>query len=174
MTPTLSIIVATKGRPTLMRTIHSVVGQLGFGDELIVEKSNDHPQGHAAMNRLMSQVTGDVLLGSADDDYFVPGALDLIRNRYAKAPDRIHVFKMRYTNNTELWATQDFACGNVSMSMTAIPNRKEWLGRFGEEYNSDFDFLAATRERMPDQEIVWHEEVVQIIELPARRGGVEH
>jgi hypothetical protein len=175
MTPRLSILIATKGRPTLMRAIYSTVGQMRPGDQLIVDRNDDHPQGHAALNRQIPNTTGDVLLGVADDDYFTPGALELIRVRYAEAPDRIHVFKMRYSDGTELWAAQEFACGNVSPSMTALPNRPEWLGTWGEgHYNGDFDFLAETRARMPNQEVVWHGEIIQIIELPPRRGGTEH
>ena len=173
MTPGISIVVSTKGRPTLMRTLHSIVSQMGPGDQLILDRNNDHPQGHRGHNRQMENLTGDVLIGIADDDYFVPGAFDLIRERYAEAPDRIHVFRMKYSDGTSLWAAKAFVCGNVSPSMTVTPIGP-WLGRFGMQYNGDFDFLAETLEGLPNKEIVWHEDILQIIELPPCRGGVEH
>lgn len=174
----LSILIVTKGRPTLMRTIHSVVSQMQPGDQLIIDMNDDHPQGHVALNRQIPNCTSDVIVGVADDDYFVPGAFNLIRERYAEKPDRIHVFKMRYSDGSELWAHKTFECGNVSPSMTVIPNRRQWLGRVGEHhYNGDFDFLAETLGAMggdPSRLVVWHDEVIQIIELPPCRGGVEH
>lgn len=173
MSAGLSIIVVSKGRPTLMRTIHSVVSQMRPGDQLILDVNADHPQGHVAHNRQLPNVTGDVLLGVADDDYFMPGAFDLVRKRYAENPGQMHIFRMHYSNDTQLWAAKAFVCGNVSPSMAAIPVGP-WLSRYGMHYNGDFQFLADTLERMENQEVVWHEEVVQIIELPPCRGGVEH
>lgn len=113
MTPTLSIVSPTQGRPTLERMLDSGVGQLRHGDEWLVvvdrhelgiadqraiaqrivpyvyqvhSLSHDagrHDFGHSQINHGMALASCDWLVHMDDDDVFIGGALDTIRRTIA-------------------------------------------------------------------------------------------
>jgi glycosyltransferase involved in cell wall biosynthesis len=113
MTPTLSIVTPTQGRPTLERMIASGRDQLLPGDEWLVvidahEMAREavyavarrvgaacpqcralsldvgyHDHGHSQINHGMEEARGDWLVHMDDDDVFTVGALDAIRRAIA-------------------------------------------------------------------------------------------
>jgi glycosyltransferase involved in cell wall biosynthesis len=157
----LSIIVASSGRPTLSRTVESIVTQMQPGDELLVDVNNDAPWGHAARNRLMPRATGDFLLFLDDDDAYLPYAFDAVRSAIGQNPGRIHMFRMRYPDERELWSTQKIECGNVSTQMVVVPNKTNLLGQWGGRYEGDFDFIASTCSQMGEP--VWCGETITLV-----------
>lgn len=116
MSPPLSIVTPTQGRPTLERMIASGRDQLLPGDEwLIVIDAHEmtteavhavarrigaacpgcralsfdagrHSFGHDQLNDGIEEARGDWLVFQDDDDVFTPGALDRIREAIASLP----------------------------------------------------------------------------------------
>lgn len=156
----LSIIVASSGRGSLKRTLASIAPQLHPGDELLVDVNDDAPWGHSARNRMMPRAEGDFLLFIDDDDVYVDGAFETIRGAISGEPARVHMFRMRYATGGVLWQTPTVECGNVSTQMVCAPNRPGQLGRWGDRYQGDFDFIVSTV-RLQGKP-VWHEDVIAV------------
>lgn len=153
----LSVIVASSGRPTLQRTLDSIRPQLHSEDELLLDVNTDAPWGHRARNRQMAVAKGDFLLFMDDDDTYVSGAFDAIRSKVTRSA--MHLFKMRYHDGTELWRDREVRCGNVSTQMVVVPNRAP-LGTWTDVYEGDFYFISQTAEHWP---VVWHGDVIALI-----------
>lgn len=121
-TPTLSIVIPTKGRRSLRRTLESIRPQLGAGDEVVIvadeagnvararrihrdvsagdprfvyaEKPHEEPgTGDAQRNHGMQIASGTHLAFIDDDDVYTAGALAAMR---AAACDRPAIFRMEY------------------------------------------------------------------------------
>ncbi len=159
-----SIIIPTKDRPTLIRTLASVTPQIKPGDEILVicnDAGRVGPGAAMVRNTTMARAKGDYLLFIDDDDCYVDGALATIRSAIEEAPGRIHVFKMRYSDGRELWTDPEIRPCNVSTQMFVVP-RDERLGSWtGSEIN-DHDFLADTATNH-DEPAVFHEEVIALV-----------
>jgi glycosyltransferase involved in cell wall biosynthesis len=168
---TISVIVASNGRPTLPRTIESARSQMREGDEILVSVNKDSPWGHAARNQLMLAARCDVLAFCDDDDHYLPGALDAIRT-VGTRPDALHLYCMRYfdaESGSILGRERIFECGHVSTQMVVVMRRKivkdQLLARFGTRYEGDWDFIREAREHVND--VVWHGEVIVLVRPPA-------
>lgn len=157
---TLSIIVASSGRPALEQTLASIEGQRRQHDEVLVSINSDCPWGHAARNQLMPAARGDSLMFIDDDDVYLPGALDLARGAMAQEPNRVHIFRMEHPSCGLIWKEQKLAVGNVSTQMVVVPNRPLMLGTWGDRYQGDYDFIAGTLDRQPHP--VWHAETLAL------------
>jgi glycosyltransferase involved in cell wall biosynthesis len=156
----LTVIVASLGRPSLQATLDSIKPQLQDSDEILISVNHDCPWGHAARNQLMRAARGDLLLFCDDDDLLMPDALCLARVAGGQAPDRLHIFRMEHPQAGLIWREERIAEGNVSTQMIVVPNRPVLLGRWGDRYAGDFDFVASTVEKMPHP--VWHEEILAL------------
>lgn len=101
MTPTLSIIIPTIGRPTLCNTLASLRGQLLPGDEVLVEF--DEPRtgnwGEKPRDRAIERAKGSHLMFMDDDDTFTPDALATVRTAVARMPDALYLFQAIWCNN---------------------------------------------------------------------------
>jgi hypothetical protein len=71
---TFSVIVGTRGRATLMRTLESITTQLAPGDELFVLRDDSGDAGDTPRNETMHRAAGSHLLFMDDDDVYLPGA----------------------------------------------------------------------------------------------------
>jgi glycosyltransferase involved in cell wall biosynthesis len=156
---TLSVLVPSMGRPTLQRTIDSILPQLNMADQLLIDINGDCPWGGAARNRMMNAADGDAICFMDDDDIYLPDAFKTIRVRFAEAPTRVHIFKMRYADGRELWIDEHVYEGNVSTQMVVVPNEATpgWTDR----YQGDLDFIIHACEQLGDP--VWHPEVIALI-----------
>ena len=155
MTPSLSVLIPSKGRASLGKTLSSVHGQLEAGDELIVDVNDDSPWGNRARNRMMPRAKGAFLLFIDDDDIYYPDALRYVRRAVTPGERAVHIFRMRYPNGKVLWSIPNVVENNVSTQMIAVPNLE--LGRWGERYAGDFDFIEETV-LLSGCEPVFHEE----------------
>jgi glycosyltransferase involved in cell wall biosynthesis len=162
---TFSIIVVTKGRPTLKRTIDSIISQFGPGDELLVLR-NDFAIGtleaSGLRNQALVQAKGDYILFMDDDDCYTEGALDTIRAAVEGGLPAVHIFKMRYASGTELWKSKKVVVGNIGLPMFALP-RDERLGQWTPRHKcGDFGLVFSTvcNHRTPP---IFHEEVVALV-----------
>jgi hypothetical protein len=158
---TLSVIVASCGRPTLARTLESVCTQMVPGDELFIDVNDAGDWGHRARNRLLVKATGDYILFCDDDDLLAPGALEIVRAKTLVYPGRVGLFKMRYADGREIWDTPELIEGQCSTGTIVVPNIPEKLGRFGNEYAGDFVFAKSTA-ALYDQPPLFHPEVISL------------
>src|ERR1051326_8011975 len=93
--PTLSIIVATRGRKTLKRTLRSIARQVQPGDEVLVLCDDSGDAGDTARMNAMPRACGSHLAFIDDDDVYAPGALETLRVFARENPGRIGIFKMK-------------------------------------------------------------------------------
>ena len=167
----LSVIVPSSGRPSLRDTIDSVSGQLRPGDQLLVDVRDDVPWGNALRQRMMERAFGDSILFMDDDDTYVPHALDLIRTCVNERPWHVHMFQMQYIENGfRLFQDEEVRCGNVAAQMVCVPNVPPWLGRWGDRYEGDFDFIESTCRVLGEP--VWHRDVIAMVRHPRLKGLV--
>lgn len=114
----LSIIIPTLGRESLMQTVASLQRQLEPADEVLIVTDgkvegigplygvDDRVRvvwgprtacwGNAQRDMGMQIATGTHLLFIDDDDVYEPGALELVRAAIADEPTLAHIFRMRF------------------------------------------------------------------------------
>jgi len=154
---TFSVIIATKGRESLIDTIASVVSQTVPGDEVLIDV-NRLPWGNRAKQRQMEKAKGDWLLFIDDDDAYVPGAFEVVRSKLTTL-DTVHVFRMRYVDTgMVLWRRPVLEHGNVGCPMVITPNIPEKLGEWTDRYTADWHFVQETARRIGN--VQFHEEVI--------------
>jgi spore maturation protein CgeB len=180
VTPRLSILVVTAGRPTLERTLRSIEAQpLEPGDEVLVVGNGaeiellakrfgyryiqDGPYGcwgQRERQSAMFKARGTHLLFIDDDDFYLSGAFAAIRQAIVEHPTSPHLFKMHGPVQLgTLWKTKVVACGNISGTQFVVPN-DDRLGRWGQRYEGDFDFISSTLRNYPFDALRWHETVI--------------
>ena len=178
---TLSIIIPTCGRSSLARTLASIATQLKDGDQVVVVGDGDQPKAwdicqasdvarltydetapthrHGGTQRQygMQIATGDALLFMDDDDIYVPGALDLVREGLTQRPDCLLLFRFLDKHGGLIWRDPVIRETNVGTPCFVVPNRREWLGTWTERYEGDYDFIRSTVDRWPggDDGVVW-------------------
>jgi glycosyltransferase involved in cell wall biosynthesis len=154
--PTLSIIVATRGRKTLKRTLRSISRQLQPGDEVLVLCDDSDDAGDTARMKAMPQAVGSHLAFIDDDDVYAPGALEKMRRFARENPGRIGIFKMKHPVGTTHWREGEpvLRYANVSTQTFLVPNVPQKLGRWqagrprpgGGVYAGDYVFITETAE----------------------------
>jgi glycosyltransferase involved in cell wall biosynthesis len=154
--PTLSIIVATIGRPTLTRTLASIASQLAPGDEVIVVRDASGDPGDTARMDAMPRARGTRLAFMDDDDVYAPDGLAKMRRFASEHPGRIAIFKMEHPVGTTHWreSEPELRYGNVSSQNFLVPNVPGRLGRWHElprpsgkgNYAGDYVFIKETIE----------------------------
>lgn len=210
MAPTFSIIIPTVGRPELDRTLLScLTAGLTSSDEVLVigdgpqgaaermvrkwqpafpaplwhfftEKANDW--GCTPRNVGIGRASKDFLMFIDDDDEYVIGAFDMIRevtrsstvalpiglywspNHMKMVYNKVYVFRMMSHTRPwgELWTHKNIENGNVGTPMFCVPNYKARLGLWTPRYIGDLDFIKSTVALYPNQEkdIVWRPEII--------------
>ena len=130
--PTLSVIVATVGRPTLRRALASVALQLEPGDEIIVVCDASDDAGDTPRNDAMPRARGTHLAFLDDDDVYAPDALERMRRFAREHPGRIGIFKMKHPSGTTHWREGEpvLRYANVSTQTFLVPNVPGKLGRW--------------------------------------------
>ena len=155
--PTLSIIVATSGRPTLSRTLASIVPQLRPGDEVIVVCDDSGDAGDTARMDAIPRARGTHLTFIDDDDVYVPDALEKLRRFARERPGRLGIFKMKHVVGTTHPREDEpdvLRYGNVSTQTFLVPNEPGRLGRWQERprpsgagtHAGDYVFITQTVE----------------------------
>jgi len=185
---TVSILVATIGRPTLERALASITRQARAGDQVMVIGATQEIADRAAAAgcwfaqvrpgndwgaseraAVMPHVTGDYIAFLDDDDVYLPGARDAMEEAMLAAPGRPTIFKMQiaWTGGT-LWDDKVACMGNMGTPMMFLPNNAQTQrGRWGRAYGNDFEFWSSMG-WTPDQ-IHWSDRVIALIRPPAER-----
>jgi hypothetical protein len=110
-----NVVIATIGRPTLQRMVDSIAPQLKRGDYLtlifdggqtdvilktdatVIQINNSEVlghYGHASRTRWQNYLPGDYLMNADDDDAYVDGAMDIVREHCTE--HKLYVFQMQY------------------------------------------------------------------------------
>lgn len=161
--PSISINMATMGRPTLKRALASLVGQcLSDRDELVIVTDGSIPGvtrivadirkripatinyiateatnngGYAQRNIANKMAQGDVIMYLDDDDIMASGAILNVRHMAEEYPGHPLMFKMENWNHERevLWIEPKFLAGNISGAMFVHPNHPEKLGMWPED-----------------------------------------
>ena len=153
--PTLSIIVATAGRPTLQRALASIARQLEPGDEVFVLRDDSDDAGDTPRMDAMPRAGGTHLAFLDDDDVYAPDALERMRRFAREHPGRIGIFKMKHPAGTTHWRGGEpvLRYANVSTQTFLVPNVPEKLGRWHRgvprpdgkgHYIGDYAFITET------------------------------
>ena len=184
MAQSLTIIVPTHDCVGLAELWASVEDQLLPGDEVLVVldihdgrptvpgiddpafawielDAGHHCYGHCQINYGISQARGDYLMFIDDDDCIPDGALDAIRRAIAQqAEPRPLIFKFysrRHGCALPLGHyVQESAIGGHAMVVPNIPDR---LGRWGERYAGDYDWITSTLAMWPEGPD-WHDDII--------------
>lgn len=170
--PSISIIIPTLGRPSLMRTLLSVMHQIRGDDEVLVIGDGPQPAaeeivsrwkgrlryiegprtrawGHAQRNLGMERAGGKFLSFMDDDDIYVPDALEKMRRAIEEVGEAYFLFRIRYMS-TVLWRVPDIARANVSTQMALVANNRDRLGTWRPSpatpngSGGDYDFILET------------------------------
>jgi glycosyltransferase involved in cell wall biosynthesis len=129
--PRLSIVIPTPGRSSVQSAASSVLDQMGPGDELIVVFDDTGDWGSTPRNRGIEAATGTHITFLDDDDEYLPGALDAIRDFARASPGRIGIFQMNRGVYGLAWREPDPDYMNTASGMFVVPNLPGKLGRFG-------------------------------------------
>lgn len=159
MDVTLSCVIPSLGRTTLLRTLLSVAEQMRDGDEILVQSAmpGSH-HGDIERNHAIPHADGTHLCFLDDDDVYLPGALDAMRDRACDVPT---IFRMKHWAFETLWNEPTLRFGNVSTQMLLVPNTPGKLGVWAPHINTegtDYTFIAKTCSLMGDA--VWDERVI--------------
>lgn len=171
---TVSFIVPTLGRPSLIATLKSI--ELWPGDEIIVvgnvtECENGQTRyihrmpggdwGHSERNFAMPLARCPYMAHIDDDDTFVPGTRELMADAIKQAPERPSIFRMRFPNGITLWSEPVIRCGNLGTPCFLIPNKPAMLGTWGSFVGGDCWFLETSKWRPEDYN--WRPEIIALL-----------
>jgi len=162
---TLSIVVATTGRPTLGVAVASATSQMLPGDELLIVFDDSGDAGDSPRNRVLDSLHGTHIAFLDDDDEYRPGALEAMRRFARTNPDRIGIFRIDLGMWGVAWAQRDLMASGTAMYL--LPNLPDKLGRFGRAPGlppgrvGDYKFIVETVASLGEP--VWREEVIQDI-----------
>ncbi len=188
--PTLSVIIATIGRPSLRHTLESVRRQrLVAGDEVLLAPDGDVPRlsgllkefglpghvlppclprandfGDSPRNLAMPLATADWLTFMDDDDEYADGAFNAIRAAVTAGDPVPHIFRMRCAGGTVLWREPELAYANVGTPMIVVPRRGP-LGAWGSPLGGgggDYAFALYTLERHGGA-VVFRPEIIAVV-----------
>lgn len=177
MTPRVSVIIPTRWRDTLRRTLRSIRSQAGPGDVEIVLVEDAHGQelpavraaaeefgcvyaahdaghhcfGHCQINRGMRLATGQWLSFMDDDDIYEAGAFAAIAAEAQQLPEPLPMmFQLLSYQHVVLWREPVVKQGRVGGHCLVVPNMPERLGQWACRYEGDYDFIESTLALWPD------------------------
>jgi glycosyltransferase involved in cell wall biosynthesis len=157
---TFSVIVPTRGRPSLLRTLASIVEQLEPGDEVLVLRDDSGDVGDTPRNGAIPRARGTHLLFMDDDDQYAKGALANIRRFAEEHPGRIGIFRMRFDHGLLLWRQPVLEFGNVSTQLFVVPNIPGKLARWEQRGRVIGDYVFITETAKLQGDPIFRDEIV--------------
>lgn len=175
----VTVIIPTKGRATLKRTLDSIPDTIpvivvadgpqqnaqkmvaGRSNVLYLETPATNFYGNTQRDVGIEHAKSQRLLFMDDDDWFVPGAFDIIAEY--QHLDKPLIFQMRYSSEHPfagrvLWEAPELRISNVGGVMFSPLNTRlaKWADGVG--YISDYQFIEATLELQGPP--IWVPEVI--------------
>lgn len=163
--PTITIIIPTAGRGSILRTLKTITDQLKPGDQCHILKDDTSPGGGAARNRMMPQVTTSHIAFMDDDDIYLPDALERMREAATEHPDRPLIFKMHRDPQKDIVPGKGVKhprLGQVSTQCILVPNDPSRLGKWGKAPCCDWDFVRTTLALYPEDSVVMRDEIIAV------------
>jgi len=187
----LSFLVPTAGRLEIECALASIAPQLEPDDEVVVigdtlgavltgsqaivesfgpqfrwveYAGQVHTYGHQQLNYGISVARGDYIHCSDDDDIWAPEAAKAMRRGIDADPGRPLLFKFHSWHSYTYW---DFygllAMNHVGGHCLVAPNIAGKIGRWGDSYQGDFDYIMETVTLHGGiDSVVWRDEIVCI------------
>ncbi len=113
--------------------------------------------GHGSRNKYQNLLPGDYLMNGDDDDRYVDGSFDVIREKiFEHGPGKLFLFKHEDTGKFAWSDTNSVREGNIGTSCGVIPNTHR-LPHWGLRYGGDADFYVVLAKIFP---IVWCDHVI--------------
>lgn len=170
MKKSFNVIIATAGRPTLVKMLESILPQLEEQDYLtilwdckpnvelpphvctVIQKVNPEPLGfwgHGSRNRWQDELPGDYFMNGDDDDVYTPDAMAAIREKCTER--KLYIFQFlhwtaRIPNGTEI------RVGNIGTSCGVYP-KVEKFPKWEYIYGGDGEFYVALSKMLPHEHI---------------------
>jgi hypothetical protein len=101
------------------------------GDELLVVFDTSGDWGITPRNRGIEAASGTHITFLDDDDVYLPGALDALRDFAREHPRRIGIFQMKRGLYGVVWTEPDPTLQGTASGMFLVPNIEGRVGRFG-------------------------------------------
>lgn len=179
----ISIIVPTIGRASLLAALRSIASQIELDDEVLVSADGLQPDARAMTalfnsrfryiesavrandwgatprNEALELARCSAIVFMDDDDVYLPGALDAIRCGLEECPGRPLIFRMLHRGRI-IWGKPELFLGNVSTQMFAVPNLPGRVGRWTKRYEGDYDFIFETVALYPAGSVIFREEII--------------
>lgn len=125
-----------------------------------------HDYGHSQINHALGVARGEWLTFQDDDDVYCAGAFDALREEIARLPRPAPLlFRFRSHFGMTFWHTAGrVAQGHIGGHCLVTPNLPSLLGRWGERYEGDYDFIRETLDRWArvGVEPVWVDRLIAI------------
>jgi hypothetical protein len=176
----LSVLVTTTGRPTLINTLRSL-RQLRERDEVLVVSDGEFPNLHEVIasvqlkasvrtfehlppardwantlrNVYAREATKDFVLFMDDDDCYAPGALEVVRSRAGANRGSLLIFRMRRAHDFIPHTLGELMERNISTQCGVVPNTPHLWGQWASKYSGDYEFFRSCK-LTP----IWFEEVI--------------
>jgi hypothetical protein len=184
-------LIPTAGRIELECALASIAPQLAPDDEVLIigdtlndglrgsqaitrsfgpqfrwleYKGTEHSYGHQQLNYGISQATGAYLHCNDDDDIWTPDAAASMRRGIDADPGRPLLFRFQSWHFYTYWdwhgmLAQDHVGGHCLLA----PNIPGKVGKWGDHYQGDFDYVMDTVTLHGGiDSVVWRDEIVVI------------
>lgn len=168
----ISVLIATTGRPTLIRLLDSLKYQLNENDTIyVVVDGNEYREradvilkqftgykcnlevryeeetlgfwGHGVRNKHQGSLKGDYILHADDDDSYTLCAMDFVRAGIAENPGKMLVFKICHSDFRDyVWSRKEVKPGNIGTPNGVIPNIPSKMGHWTLAHGGDGDFYT--------------------------------
>ena len=176
---TISVFITTIGRPTLNRMLLSLVNELTEKDTLyifidgkdneakskliinnvvdlfvceviiVVEDEQLGYWGHGLRNKYQSQLKGDYIMHADDDDSYIEGSFNKIREKINNSENDDIIFYYKFYTNFSLkyfvWNAPIIALGNIGTPSGIIPNKPDLFGEWGYLHGGDYFFYKSCK-----------------------------
>lgn len=176
---TISVFITTIGRPTLNRMLLSLVNELTEKDTLyifidgkdneakskliinnvvdlfvceviiVVEDEQLGYWGHGLRNKYQSQLKGDYIMHADDDDSYIEGSFNKIREKINNSENDDIIFYYKFYTNFSLkyfvWNAPIIALGNIGTPSGIIPNKPDLFGEWGYLHGGDYLFYKSCK-----------------------------
>lgn len=179
--PSLHVLIATKGRESLVRMLQSLQPQLETQDHvtvifdaldednvygtveeylkefscsctLVMEPVNLGHWGHGVRDKYRV-LAGDFVLHADDDDAYTENAMNILRNECVD-PDTLYIFKMQYADGNTIWKEPELLYGGIGTPMGVVPSQYNAQVGWGKHFGGDYSFYQALERRVRKVEYV--------------------